>query len=59
MGFVLFCFVLFCDHLMEKYYPQKLIFTSPRMEQQWIRTQGVKMMREGFHAKEVADFFNR
>jgi len=28
------------------------------MEQQWIRTQGVKMMREGFHAKEVADFFN-
>jgi len=43
---------------MEKYYPQKMIFTSRRMEQQWIRTQGVKMMREGFHAKDVADFFN-
>jgi len=28
------------------------------MEQQWIRTQGVKMMREGHRAKDVADFFD-
>jgi len=42
---------------MKKYYPQKLVFTSRRMEQQWIRTQGVKMMSEGFRAKEVANFF--
>jgi len=43
---------------MQKHHTQKMVFTSRRMEQQWVRTQGVKMMREGFRAKEVAELFN-
>jgi transposase len=35
----------------------KPIFTSRRMEQQWCRIQGVKMMREGVSANYVAEFF--
>ena len=31
------------------------VFTSRRKEQQWSRMQGVKMMKEGFSAKEVAN----
>lgn len=37
--------------------PQKPMFTSRRMEQQWNRIQGVKMMREGYSAGEVAALF--
>lgn len=37
--------------------PSKPIFTSPRMEQQWIRMQAVKMVREGLSATAVAKHF--
>jgi transposase len=36
---------------------QKPIFSSPRMEQQWTRMQGVKMVRAGHAVSDVADFF--
>jgi transposase len=36
---------------------QKPIFHSPRMEQQWIRMQAVKMVQTGYSATEVAEFF--
>jgi transposase len=36
---------------------QNAVFTSPRMEQQWARIQGVKMIQHGFAVKDVADFF--
>ncbi|MCM8641536.1 helix-turn-helix domain-containing protein [Accumulibacter sp.] len=34
--------------------PQRPVFTSKRMEQQWVRMQGVKMMRAGMPASHVA-----
>lgn len=37
--------------------PPKPVFTSRRMEQQWMRIQGVKMVRAGFAASAVAQFF--
>jgi transposase len=36
---------------------QKPVFTSRRMEQQWNRMQGVKMVRSGTAMKDVAQFF--
>jgi transposase len=42
---------------MDKIIPAKPVFTSRRAEQQWMRMQGVKMMRSGFMAKEVAELF--
>jgi len=36
---------------------ERPVFNSTRMEQQWNRMQGVKMMRSGFTAQQVADFF--
>ncbi len=38
--------------------PQKPVFTSRRMEQQWIRMQGVKMVRSGMPASDVARHFD-
>ncbi|MBS0468323.1 MAG: helix-turn-helix domain-containing protein, partial [Proteobacteria bacterium] len=38
--------------------PQKPVFTSRRMEQQWNRIQGVKMVRSGWPVSEVAHFFS-
>lgn len=43
---------------MSKIFPDRPVFTSRRMEQQWSRVQGVKMVRSGFSATEVARFFN-
>ena len=37
--------------------PPKAIFTSRRMEQQWMRMQGVKMVRSGTPATAVAKHF--
>lgn len=37
--------------------PPKPVFTSRRMEQQWMRMQGVKMVRAGIAATTVAQFF--
>lgn len=37
--------------------PAKPVFVSRRMEQQWIRMQGVKMMRDGSTAREVGEHF--
>ncbi|QKS31665.1 MAG: IS630 family transposase [Candidatus Accumulibacter similis] len=34
--------------------PQRPVFSSKRMEQQWVRMQGVKMMRAGMPASHVA-----
>lgn len=42
---------------MDTRHLQKPVFSSRRMEQQWIRMQGVKMMREGFTSTEVARLF--
>ena len=38
--------------------PQRPVFTSRRMEQQWNRIQGVKMVRNGIPVAEVARFFS-
>ncbi len=40
-----------------KQLPNKPVFTSRRMEQQWSRMQGVKMVRSGFSVSDVAHFF--
>ncbi|RMX10512.1 helix-turn-helix domain-containing protein, partial [Vandammella animalimorsus] len=37
--------------------PKKPVFTSRRMEQQWNRMQGVKMVRSGWRVGDVAKFF--
>lgn len=37
--------------------PIKPVFTSPRMEQQWNRMQGIKMVKTGWHVTDVAEFF--
>lgn len=42
---------------MKIHLPQKPVFSSRRMEQQWNRMQGVKMMREGYSASDVASLF--
>jgi transposase len=42
---------------MNKINLQKPIFSSRRMEQQWSRIQGVKMIRSGYCVSDVADFF--
>ena len=38
--------------------PPKPVFFSRRLEQQWSRIQGVKMVRSGLSVAEVAQFFN-
>ncbi|MEF8728172.1 MAG: helix-turn-helix domain-containing protein [Accumulibacter sp.] len=38
--------------------PPRPVFTSRRMEQQWIRMQGVKMVRSGMPASDVARHFD-
>lgn len=43
---------------MKQQFPSKPIFTSRRMEQQWSRMQGIKMVRSGFSVSEVAQFFD-
>jgi transposase len=42
---------------MKNIYPEKPVFASRRLEQQWIRMQAVKMVRSGFTVTEVAEFF--
>jgi transposase len=42
---------------MNKDSPQKPVFTSRRMEQQWSRIQAVKMVRSGHSVDEVAELF--
>jgi transposase len=42
---------------MNKINLQKPVFSSRRMEQQWSRMQGVKMVRSGYSVSDVADFF--
>jgi transposase len=42
---------------MNQNFPVKPIFTSRRMEQQWSRMQGVKMVRSGHSVDEVAKLF--
>jgi transposase len=42
---------------MNKIDLQKPVFTSRRMEQQWNRMQGVKLVRSGVAMKDVARFF--
>lgn len=42
---------------MKEELPQNPIFTSRRMEQQWQRMQGVKMVKSGYGASEVARLF--
>jgi transposase len=42
---------------MNQHFPQKPVFTSRRMEQQWSRMQGVKLVRSGHSVDDVAEFF--
>lgn len=42
---------------MNKDFLQKPVFTSRRMEQQWSRMQGVKMVRSGYSVADVAALF--
>lgn len=42
---------------MKSEVPQAPIFSSRRMEQQWSRMQGVKMVRSGYAVSEVAELF--
>ena len=42
---------------MNDFDPHEPIFTSRRMEQQWNRQQGVKMVKSGTPVKDVAKFF--
>lgn len=49
---------MFYNSSMKYDLPQRPVFTSRRMEQQWNRIQGVKMMRSGIPVAEVARFFN-
>lgn len=39
---------------MRKDLPPKPVFTSRRMEQQWTRMEGVRLMREGYSSGDVA-----
>jgi len=38
--------------------PESPVFTSRRIEQQWIRMQGVKMVRAGMPESDVARYFH-
>jgi uncharacterized protein YerC len=42
---------------MDENFDQQSVFTSRRVEQQWSRMQGVKMLRAGYPATEVATLF--
>ena len=42
---------------MDENFDQQSVFTSRRAEQQWSRMQGVKMLRAGYPATEVATLF--
>lgn len=43
---------------MRQEFPQRPVFTSRRMEQQWNITRGIKMVRGGLFVAEVVWFFN-
>src|SRR5690349_6455266 len=43
---------------MKPNFPNQPGFTSRRLEQQWIRTQAVKMAGVGYSVSEVAAFFS-
>lgn len=38
--------------------PERQVFTSRRMEQQWMRMQGVQMVRSGMPESGVARYFD-